>query len=241
MKVLFSPSESKKLPTNTLPLSARIKSIYSVYETFLRQGSELQIAKAMGFKQIEGCLKILPSFLSPPLSQPAITLYDGVAYEALDYAGLNKATQDWLMKHTLIFSNLFGVVRAEENLPFYKLKQGEGFEGFTSQRIYQEQREQIDQMLQEEMIIDLRAEFYKKLYIPKEHCLEFEFFKNGKKVSHYAKYYRGIVLRNLAICNGEIEKVKENLQKEGLILFEVKNFKNRTIFCFSIPQALIKC
>ena len=57
----------------------------------------------------------------------------------------------------------------------------------------------LDCYLKDKEILDLRAEFYTKAYKLNLAHTKVEFFKNGKKVTHYTKFYRGLLLRNLAI------------------------------------------
>ena len=64
-------------------------------------------------------------------------------------------------------------------------------------------RKNLDKYLKDNEILDLRAGFYQKAYKLELPHTKVEFFKNGKKSTHYSKYYRGLLLRNIAI-NGEI-------------------------------------
>lgn len=233
MKVLFSPSEGKIFPTLEGKMSEKISKIYQTYLAFTQSASDDEIGKMMGYCKLHDTNQALSAITSSSKLARAIELYDGVAYDALSYNTLELKEKAWIDEHTLIFSNLFGAVGADELLPFYKLKQGEGFANFSTKEIYKSQESELDRLLDDEFVLDLRAEFYKKLYMPKVHHFSMEFYKNGKKVSHFGKYYRGIVLRELAKCKG-MEGIEKRLEEYGLKNNGSKNSKNCTTLTFCI-------
>lgn len=55
---------------------------------------------------------------------PAIEVYTGVLYEALDYAGLTAAGRRRAIKHVAIASALWGLVRPGDPIPAYRLSAG---------------------------------------------------------------------------------------------------------------------
>lgn len=232
MKILFSPSEGKKLPCQSSVLSLNHQLIFEKYLQTLRSSSIEKVSKLMGYSKTEETCKVL-SLIEEQRSAEAISLYDGVAYDALGFETLDVMEQEFLREHLYICSNLFGFVRADEILPFYKLKQGERFDGFESRVVFAEQKEKMDEILKDEFVLDLRAEFYKKLYQIPCYYYDFEFYKNGKKVSHYAKYYRGIVAREVA-KDGRVDKIEERLEQYGLSSLQSKNQKNCTILAFCV-------
>ncbi|HEB7717567.1 TPA: peroxide stress protein YaaA, partial [Campylobacter coli] len=131
-------------------------------------------------------------------TQKAITLYSGVSYEYLKFDTLDKESQEYILTNTLIFSNLFGVVKASDRLPFYKFKQGAKINDFAIEKFYKEHfSKALDEYLENEELLDLRAGFYDKFYTPKCKFSTYKFIKKGKVVSHFAKAYRGILL---ALC-----------------------------------------
>lgn len=211
-------------------LSPHIASLHQQYLHFVRSASVEELQKLWGIKKIDEFEKIRESSLQAHTMR-AIECYSGVAYEALDFASLDKREQDFVLESVLIFSNLFGVVRAGEILPFYKLKQGEGFEGVSTKAIYQKSQDQIDLLCGDDLIVDLRAEFYQKLYVPKAHYVTFEFLKDGKKISHYAKYYRGLVLREIA-KHQSVDEIWKYLSDLTFLGFQDK--KNCTKLVFSL-------
>lgn len=237
MKILFSPSESKATPKESNlkhqeQLSQEIASLHQQYLDFVRHAELEELQKMWGYKRLEDVLQTKMLSLEYCIL-PAIQCYRGVGYEALDFDSLKSDEQAFLFDSVLIFSNLFGAVSAKENLPFYKLKQGEGFGDFRSKDLYSLGEEKLNQLLDQECVIDLRAEFYQKLYAIKTHHFTFEFLKNNKRVSHYAKYYRGITLREIAKEKG-IKNITQRLETLGLKYLQSQEGKNQTKLIFAI-------
>lgn len=51
----------------------------------------------------------------------AIERYTGVLYDALDVRSLDKAARAWIASHVSVQSALFGLLRAEDQIPAYRL------------------------------------------------------------------------------------------------------------------------
>jgi cytoplasmic iron level regulating protein YaaA (DUF328/UPF0246 family) len=63
-----------------------------------------------------------------------------------------------------------------------------------------------------------------------------KFIKNGKVVSHWAKAYRGIVLREMAKNKIKTEQDLLNLQIDKLTLIEIQETKNKKIIIYEIKE-----
>ncbi|PAF44966.1 peroxide stress protein YaaA [Helicobacter sp. 11S02629-2] len=124
--------------------------------------------------------------------QKAILLYKGVAFKAIDYESLPKPSQEYIDSHVLIFSNLFGIVRASDKLPYYKLTQNASL----LKKVY---KPYLSLELDYDFIVDLRAGVYKNLIKTKGVLIDFNFYKDSKPVSHYSKHFRGLLLRLLSL------------------------------------------
>ena len=94
--------------------------------------------------------------------------------------------------------------------------------------------QKVDEYLQNDDIIDLRAGFYEKFYQIKTPYTTMKFIKDGKVVSHWAKAYRGTILKLLA--KNSIKTIEElmNMQIENLKIEEIKKQKNKTEIVYSI-------
>lgn len=222
MKILFSPSESKNENGKQSPISENsfiFKELFSYrmqalkcYEEFIKHASFQDLQELFGIKNEDEINKFKQDLKTSP-TQKAITLYNGVSYEYLHFKTLDKKSQAYILENTLIFSNLFGAVKASDTLPFYKFKQGAKIGNFAIEKFYKEHFSQaLDEYLENEEILDLRAGFYDKFYTPKKKFYTYKFIKNGKVISHFAKAYRGILLSISARIQAQNNKeLLENL------------------------------
>ena len=177
LKILFSPSESKDLNCSLSPFDEssfifrelfkfRLEALKN-YENYIKNATQEDLQKLFGVKNPpqEFCknLKNAPT-------KYAIELYTGVSYGIFSLSKLEtKKLKITSLENTLIFSNLFGVVRANDTLPFYKFKQGAKLKDFNIENFYKKHfSKALDKFLNEEEVLDLRAGFYDKFYTPKK-------------------------------------------------------------------------
>jgi cytoplasmic iron level regulating protein YaaA (DUF328/UPF0246 family) len=229
MKILFAPSEQKarggerEFDLSSL-LFAQSDStrapIIQRYNQIIDEADTPTLCELFGIKK-ESIVHDYCTRIQTQKSMRAIERYQGVAFEYLNYATLSSQAQTYIQEHTLLFSNLFGVLRAWDQIPEYKLKQGTSLGEITPHILYKKSLQPLlNHYLEEEEILDLRAGFYDKFYRPNHPYTTLKFLKNGKVVSHWAKAYRGIVLRHLALHQlPTIETLKAS-PIEGLILHD---------------------
>ena len=168
----------------------------------------------------------------------AIGRYEGVAYEYLNYASLTQDEQNYIDSNVIIFSNLFGPLLAGDyGIPDYKLKQGEKIGDFVLENFYAEHfKKALDDYLEDEDIVDLRADFYQKFYKIDRPYLTMRFIKEGKTVSHWAKAYRGTVLREMAKNNINSTKEAMSMPIKNLALIEIKELKFKTEIVYEVCE-----
>ncbi|WP_300790948.1 YaaA family protein [Helicobacter sp. UBA3407] len=256
MWILFSPSEKKCLEHKKAQekqgepfyqdfiCKESLEEALKAYQEFLQSAKESEIQQLFGAKHLVlEELACAQNLMESPLL-PAVLRYCGIAFSALDFEHLRQESQDYLKQHLLIFSNLFGPLRAMDKIPYYDLKQGESFENksvkFNTKQFYLKNTKKIWEYLLESAsgnpkkspksleILDLRAGFYQKcfnvnklpMYLNAQESVVYEpiFVKNGKVISRYAKHYRSILLRACAIEKLECLVDLENLYLEGLEL-----------------------
>lgn len=231
MQILFSPSEAKLSPEEITNASTTKKSILedslwggqvarnaniNAYLNALEESSEL--TKIFGTKRVDmdmlaSCLELANA---PRIE--ALKLYSGVAYKALDFASLEKKAQDFLLESTLIFSNLFGLVRGFDPLPYYHLNQNYRSKNLSLNALYKAQRDEISAFL-DKIIIDLRAGVYIKAY-PLKSANFYQphyILPIPKGTSHQAKLYRGLALRELAIASLQGKQALQKILSEKFI------------------------
>lgn len=236
MKILFSPSEEKNLiyqhrEDSTFLDSLLFKSlkdfrvdIIKEYLNALKSSSTEQLSNLLGSKTISLDMLSACSNLLNASSIESIYLYNGVAFKALDIKSLKDSAVSYLMEHVIIFSNLFGAIRSSDKIPYYKLKQGESVGKYSLKYIYANFKDELNSYLYNHEVLDLRAEVYIKAYSPNVPTKIVEFYKNGKKVSHYSKYYRGILLREIALNKKFVEPFKL-LDKKQVGLREILSYE----------------
>ncbi|MCX2716765.1 YaaA family protein [Helicobacter sp. MIT 21-1697] len=245
IKILFSPSEGKNNPQNILkhkdymPLESKLDSkAVREYVAFLQTASEQEIATLFGSKTLHiEELSLAQNLFNVPCIE-SIRLYNGVGYKALDFESLPHQAQVYLYQNLYIFSNLFGAVRADERIPYYNLHQGKGKGAFALKNLYKHLKPVIDEVLSGQEVLDLRAEAYMKVYECKcaKHYAQIVFLKDSKKVSHYAKFYRGIYAR--AVAQNGISHLDElvRLEIENLHLCECSHTQNATILTYEVSS-----
>ncbi len=245
MKILFSPSETKivggvdkSFDKNSFifpELFEKRMQIVKQYNDFITSASKDELIKLFGTKKEDVLAQYSKDLFTTPTTK-VIQRYDGVAFDYLEYSKLKSNEKSYIDENVLIFSNLFGVLKAGDNgLPDYKLKQGETFSNLKIEKFYNDNFTlALDEYLKDEDIIDLRAGFYEKFYKIEKPYTTMKFIKDGKVVSHWAKAYRGIILKLLA--QNSIKSIDElmNMQVDSLHIEEIKKQKNKTEIVYSI-------
>jgi cytoplasmic iron level regulating protein YaaA (DUF328/UPF0246 family) len=243
MKILLAPSETKKsggdasFSPNTLLFEAllphRTKLLHT-YINVLQKGDIPTLSKMFGLKKEADILAHKKDIIHE-LTMKAIQRYTGVAFDYLGYENLNEDSQHYIDSHVILFSNLFGPIRASDLIPEYKLKQGEAVGEIKTEKFYNEHSADLmEEYLMEDEILDLRAGFYDKFYKPSKPYTTLKFIKEGKVVSHWAKAYRGIVLREIAKAGIESLEAFMKLPIEGLSIQEIQTKKNKTEIIYEI-------
>ena len=243
MKILLAPSETKKsggehsFNPGTLLFEAlfthRTKLLHA-YINVLQKGHIPTLSKMFGLKKEADILAHQKDIIHE-LTMKAIQRYTGVAFDYLGYEKLDRQVQEYIDSHVILFSNLFGPIRASDLIPEYKLKQGEAVSDIKPEKFYHEHAASLlEAYLAEDEILDLRAGFYDKFYKPAKPYTTLKFIKEGKVVSHWAKAYRGIVLREIAKAGIETLEAFMKLPIEGLSIKEIQTKKNKTEIIYEI-------
>ena len=241
LKVLFSPSEGKNAGGNEkakelLGSNSARKDILNEYNNIILRANENEITHLFGIKKFSDCKPYMQDVFSSPLMS-AIERYQGVAYDYLEYSTLDEKAKEYLKLNTIIFSNLYGPLLGGDTIANYKVKQGNDIGSIVPDKFYKDRFSyQLDLYLAKDEILDLRAGYYDKFYKSNKEYTTLKFLKNGKTVSHWAKAYRGIVLRELAKHN--ISSIKEfmSLEIENLRVQEIKTIKNKTEIVYNIIE-----
>ncbi|WP_091547013.1 peroxide stress protein YaaA [Modestobacter sp. DSM 44400] len=158
---------------------------------------------------------------SPTL--PAIERYTGVLYDALDVASLTRPQRRRAAGRLAIGSALFGVVRAEDPIPAYRLSAGSALPGLPSLRTLW--RPVLSPALGAtgELVVDLRSGAYADL-APVPEAISVQVLSerpDGTRavVSHFNKAHKGRLARLLATTTAEpdtVVRLRALLRRAGL-------------------------
>jgi len=239
LKILFSPSEGKNSggheeKKELLGSDKSREDILNEYNAIVKSGDEEMISKLFGFKKFSECEPYINDVYSSDLMS-AIERYKGVAYDYLEYSSLDEKAHEYLKSNTIIFSNLYGPILGGDTIANYKVKQGNDIGSVVPDKYYKERfTYQLDLYLAKDEILDLRAGYYDKFYKVTKPYTTLKFLKNGKSVSHWAKAYRGTVLRELAKNNISSMEEFMALEIDGLSVAEIKVIKNKTEIIYNI-------
>lgn len=235
MKILLAPAETKKEGGESKSyrkenfffksFSETRDNIVDEYEKFIKESSLEELSKWFGLKKPDECEKYSKPILDKP-TMKAVQRYTGVAFDALDYNTLEQKQQQYCDENIILFSNLFGPLRGDDLIPDYKYKQGALIPSIDVISEYKRAiKDELDVYLGDE-VVDLRAGFYDKFYKPSASTITYKFLKNGKVVSHWAKFYRGKIVRELAQANIQSFGELMSHEIEGLKLQEIQEKKN---------------
>ena len=243
MKILLAPSETKKSggetsfnPNGLLfeSLRAHRTKLLHTYTNVIQKGDMQNLSKMFGIKKEADILKYKKDIIHE-LTMKAIERYTGVAFDYLGYDALTPQAQQYIDENVILFSNLFGPIKASDLIPEYKLKQGEAVNDIKPEKFYHEHAAPLmETYLKDEEILDLRAGFYDKFYKPAKPYTTLKFIKGGKVVSHWAKAYRGIVLGEIAKAGVSTLEAFMKLPIEGLSIHEIHTKKNKTEIIYII-------
>ncbi len=246
MKILLAPSETKRdggegkfnlesLMLNRQLFSAREELFYEYNKIVTSDNLEL-LKKMFGLKKEADILKYAKDISNSPTLK-AILRYRGVAFDHLEYENLDAKAQEYIDENVMLFSNLFGAVKASDKIPLYRLKQGESVGELKPQNIYKTTlKEPLDNYLKNGDILDIRAGFYDKFYTPSKKYTTLKFLKGNKVVSHWAKAYRGIVLKYIA--QNQITTIADFIAMpiQGLELLEIRESKQKQELIYQIEE-----
>jgi len=182
MLILLPPSEGKAEPGSGDPVAL----------------DSLAFAEELGERR-EAALDALDPALREAPAAPAADVYTGVLFKRLGLPELPAKAR----RQVLIFSALWGVVRPDDRIPFYKLPPKTKLEGIGAPAAYW--RPALAEALPDregELILDMRSAAYASFWKPQRATLLAvrAFTENDgerKAVSHMAKASRGDVARAL--------------------------------------------
>ncbi len=242
MKILFAPSEGKikggedVFDKNSLFFNKNPRDkVLNLYNDYLNNSTLNELSKLFGLKKEHEIIQNQKINIFKEKTLKAIQKYDGIAYDYLDYASLPSYAKNFIDNNLVIFSNLFGILLAKDQIPYYRLSQGAKIGDFDIAKFYKQNfSNELDKFLDDEFIIDLRAKHYEKFYTIKKEHITCKFLKNGKVVSHWAKAYRGLIARKLSKVQPDSDAKFANINFKGLTIKEIIKKKNQKEYVYEI-------
>jgi cytoplasmic iron level regulating protein YaaA (DUF328/UPF0246 family) len=143
---------------------------------------------------------------------PALDRYTGVLYDGLEVQSLSAAERDFAARHVAIHSALFGLLRAGDPIPAYRLSHDSRLPGLSLRKHW---RAAITSTLASEpgLVLDLRSESYATLGPAPESATYIRVVSeaaNGRRValSHFNKKGKGEFARAVIAAGIDHESVE---------------------------------
>jgi len=212
MLVLLPPSEGKAAPAEGEPidlgslvfaesLGERRESLLDALEELVVLPREKAVEMLGVSKGQAGEVDVDAGLRDAPAA-PAAEVYTGVLYDHLGLPGLPTAARG----RVLIASALWGVVRPEDRIPYYRFSAKARMEGIGALASWW--RPALAEAMPDEpgdLVVDMRSAAYAAAWKPKEATLLAvraftESAGKRKPVSHMAKAVRGDVARALLLA-----------------------------------------
>ncbi|MGV9673262.1 MULTISPECIES: peroxide stress protein YaaA [unclassified Gordonia (in: high G+C Gram-positive bacteria)] len=209
MLVILPPSETKSDGGSGAPLDLDALSFTELNPTRKRIADAIvdladdldasQKALGLGKTQLAEVDRNADLWLSP--TRPAIERYTGVLYDALDHRSLTKAGKNKAAERLAIGSALFGVVRATDPIPAYRLSGGSKLPRLPPLTALWKPELSAALDAVDDFVVDLRSGIYQQLG-PVSGAVTATVVTEAadgtrKVVSHFNKHYKGLMAREL--------------------------------------------
>jgi len=166
--ILLPPSETKRDGGTGAPLDLAALG-FPELDAARRQTLGALKALSRNLGAAAGMLRLGPASageaaknraLATAPTMPALDRYDGVLFDELDAASLPEAARRFAGEHVAIGSALFGLTRALDPIPAYRLSHDSRLPGTTLTRIW---AQASPELARHGLVLDLRSEGYASL------------------------------------------------------------------------------
>ncbi|MCF7926571.1 MAG: YaaA family protein [Candidatus Izimaplasma sp.] len=214
MKIILSPSKKQKFDfdsSNNVQIhpSRKTEVLFTFFKT-LSKKSLKDILKIKN-KLLDNVYKLYQSKRSPSKMILAIACYQGVAFKPIDETHYSKTQRDYMNKHLVILSAMYGPLKPDSPIWPYRLDMTIKPKGIN---LYEYWQPEIDEFFQEEdYIINLASnEFSKMLKHFKGDLINIHFKEEQKDhtlktSSYHAKKARGMMVNELILK--QVNSLKE--------------------------------
>jgi cytoplasmic iron level regulating protein YaaA (DUF328/UPF0246 family) len=145
---------------------------------------------------------------------PALSRYTGVLYDALGFDTLDSGAQKRALSSVAIFSALFGLIRASDNIPAYRLSYDSALPGGKPGALWGPLAPELWASV-DDFVVDLRSEGYRSLApLPQGSGVFVSLVKPGPAgargaIGHHNKGTKGRLVRDLVESGANITSVQE--------------------------------
>ena len=231
MLVLLPPSETKAAGGDGAPLDLAALTApeltgvrTEIAESLVKLADDVPAARAalgLSPKQDAEIARNAELWTSP--TRPAIERYTGVLYDALDVRTMTRAQRSRAGRRLAVGSALFGLVRAEDPIPAYRLSAGSALPGLPTLRAMWKPALSPVLAAVDDLVVDLRSGSYAAL-APVPGAVTIEVLSerpDGSRsvVSHFNKSHKGRVAHLLALSTAEpadVVRLRNMLRRAGL-------------------------
>jgi len=234
MFILLPPSETKGFGTNGQKLNLAKMSFGILTQNRTRVSEQLvglsktpkKACTVLGISQKQIAEVESNSQLFSANTSPAIEIYSGVLFDALNYKSLSKVAKQKADSILLITSSLFGLLTPQDLIPHYRLSGDVVLPKIGA--ISKTWTEPIDAALQSrnpDFIVDMRSGTFAKFWQPSGDLVEKTAVikimtrvgkgKTAKKIaiSHNNKHTKGLIARDLVSLRTFPKNSKQLLSK----------------------------
>ncbi|MDF6102175.1 MULTISPECIES: peroxide stress protein YaaA [Gordonia] len=217
--VILPPSETKSDGGRGAPLDLDTLSFpelnpvrKQVADALVALAADLEASRTalgLGATQLDEVDRNADLWLSP--TRPALERYTGVLYDALDHRSLTRAGKTKAADRLAIGSALFGVVRAPDPIPAYRLSGGSKLPGMpTLAALWKpDLSPALDAV--DDFVVDLRSGVYHQLGPVRGAVTATVMTEqpdgSRKVVSHFNKHYKGLMARELVRTRRSVRDV----------------------------------
>jgi hypothetical protein len=226
MHIFVPPSETKAFPSGAAPVKpgslvlpelAPVRARLSKALVRLSRRRIPVALEALGLSEgLAGELGYNRG-LDSAAAGPAEEVYTGVLYDALDLPGLR--SQGVPTDHVLIFSGLWGVLRASDRIPHYRCSAGVKLPGVGSVSAAWRRalRGPLAAHVGDQLVVDLRSGAYAGMWAPGANAVTVRVLHERKVggvvkravVSHFNKATKGRLARALLESGQQLRKPDE--------------------------------
>ena len=209
MKIIIA--DAKSLKEKHFPIEKQTPLFFNKAESLRKQLKELDIDQIhdlmkISFKQSS----LIYDYFHNEETFAAINLFNGIVFKHLDLKNYQKEEWDYLDKHLLINSPLYGILRYNDAVNYHRLEMKHKLNEINLYQYWQ--KEINDYLKDEDIILSLSTKEYEKMISHKMIQLDFVIRRGHtfKRNAVYLKKARGRMLNYLIKnCIEDIEKIKE--------------------------------